>query len=397
LAGHKEPSIKTFTDLEASKVCREAHLFITDNKERNPMKVGIVGCGLIGKRRANVVHQSKDDELIIVADIDEVRVRSFAAEMDCLATTNWQEVVNRDDIEIVIVSTTNKFLMPVTVAALEHGKHVLCEKPLGRNHNEAHQMVESAWRAGVFLKTGFNHRHHPAILKAHELCNQGSIGPIMFIRAVYGHGGRPGYDKEWRADPDLAGGGELLDQGVHIIDLCRWFMGDFTEAIGSTATYFWNLGYFPPTSHLIRGQMEDNAFVLLRTDDGRVAQCHTSWTQWKNRFSLEIFGRDGYFFVDGLGGSYGLERLTWGRRRPESGRPIEERFEFPEPDSSWYTEWTEFVTAIHERREPLANGMDGLQAMRLIDAIYESSRSGCVVHLDPLREIKPNPKFQQKS
>lgn len=207
------------------------------------MKVGIVGCGLIGKRRANVVHQTKDDELVIVADIDEFRARSLAAEMDCLATTNWQEVVTRDDIEAVIVSTTNKFLMPVTVAALERGKHVLCEKPLGRNCNEAHQMVEAARRANVLLKTGFNHRHHPAILKAHELWSQGSIGPIMFIRAVYGHGGRPGYDKEWRANPDLAGGGELLDQGVHIIDLCRWFMGDFGEAFGLISTYFWDLGY----------------------------------------------------------------------------------------------------------------------------------------------------------
>ncbi len=349
------------------------------------MKIGIVGCGLIGKRRANVVHQSKDDELIIVADIDGLRARSLAAEMDCLATTNWQEVVTRDDIEAVIVSTTNKFLMPVTVAAMEHGKHVLCEKPLGRNCNEAHQMVEAARRANLLLKTGFNHRHHPAILRAHELCSQGSIGPIMFIRAVYGHGGRPGYDKEWRADPDLAGGGELLDQGVHIIDLCRWFMGDFGEAFGSIATYFWDLGYFKTQGGsretALSYQLEDNAFVVLRTDDGRVAQWHTSWTQWKNRFSFEIFGKNGYLCVDGLGGNYGLERLTWSKRHAESGPPDEEHFEFPGPDCSWHAEWTEFATAIHEARQPVANGVDGLQAMRLIDAIYESSRSGYVVHL----------------
>jgi len=365
------------------------------------MKVGIVGCGLIGNRRAGVVHQSRDDDLVIVADIDEVRVRSLSAEMDCLATTNWQEVVNRDDIEIVIVSTTNKLLMPVTIAALEHGKHVLCEKPLGRNSDEAKKMVDAASHAGVLLKTGFNHRHHPAIWKAHDLCSQGAIGPLMFIRAVYGHGGRPGYDKEWRSDPDLAGGGELLDQGVHIIDLCRWFMGDFTDAFGSIATYFWDLGYFKTQDGnretAVGCRLEDNAFVLLRTDDGRVAQWHTSWTQWKNRFSFEIFGRDGYLFMDGLGGSYGLERLTWGKRRPESGPPAEEHFQFSDPDSSWYAEWTEFTTAIHERREPLANGTDGLQTMRLIDAIYESSKRGCFVHLDPLGENKPNPQFLQKS
>ena len=366
------------------------------------MKVGIVGCGLIGKCRASVIHQSASDEPIIVADIDESRAENLAAEMDCMATTNWQEVVTRSDIEAVIVSTTNKFLMPVTVAALEHGKHVLCEKPLGRNYKEAQQMVGAAWRAGVLLKTGFNHRHHPAVWKAHELCSQGAIGPIIFIRAIYGHGGRPGYDKEWRADPDLAGGGELLDQGVHIVDLCRWFMGDFTEAFGHISTYYWNLGYFPSSQNYqpsipsyepsaishppstTHHQLEDNAFVLLCTADGRVAQWHTSWTQWKNRFCFEVFGRDGHLCVDGLGGSYGLERLIWGKRRPESGPPAEEHFKFPGSDVSWHDEWSEFVTAIHERREPIANGTDGLEAMRLIDAIYESSRSGRVVHLDSL-------------
>jgi predicted dehydrogenase len=178
-------------------------------------------------------------------------------------------------------------------------------------------------------------------------------------------------------------------------------MGDFTDAFGSIATYFWNLGYLSmASSHqqsTIRHQLEDNAFVLLRTDDGRVAQWHTSWTQWKNRFSFEIFGKNGYLCVDGLGGSYGLERLTWSKRRSESGPPIEEHFEFPGPDSSWYVEWTEFVKAIRERREPLANGRDGLQAMRLIDAIYESSRNDRVVRLDPLKEDDANPKFVQKS
>jgi predicted dehydrogenase len=349
------------------------------------MKVGIVGCGLMGRRRASVVHQSRGDELAIVADIDESRARSLAEEMDCWATTGWQEVVARDDIEAVVVSTTNKFLMPVTVAALENGKHVLCEKPLGRNHKEAQRMVEAANRGGVFLKTGFNHRHHPALWKAHELCTQGLIGPIMFIRAVYGHGGRPGYDKEWRAAPDLAGGGELLDQGIHIVDLCRWFMGDFTEAFGSIETYFWDLGYFRSEDErggiAINRQLEDNAFILLRTADGRVAQGHTSWTQWKNRFTFEVFGQDGYLCVDGLGGSYGAERLIWGKRRPDSGPPIEGRFEFLDPDGSWEAEWSEFVTAIQEHREPLANGRDGLQAMRLIDALYESSRSGRMVQL----------------
>ncbi len=358
------------------------------------MKVGVVGAGYIGQKRASVLREFPDVELVALADVDLQRAHQLAQQHNCRATSDWRELVACEQIDIVVVSTPNKFLMPITVAALERGKHVLCEKPLGRNVAEAKRMVEAARANHVRLKTGFNHRHHPAIWKAHELCASGAIGPLMFIRAVYGHGGRPGYDKEWRGDPDLAGGGELLDQGVHIVDLCHWFMGEFSQVSGFTATYFWDLGYFEatgsnpqspisnfqlPTSNL---QLEDNAFALLRTSSGQIATLHTSWTQWKNRFTFEVSGRDGYVIVDGLGGNYGLERLTFGRRRPESGPPIEEHFEFSGLDRSWHDEWAEFMAAVQEQREPLANGMDGLQAMRIIDAIYESARTGQVISLE---------------
>lgn len=407
------------------------------------MKVGLIGCGLVGKQRANVVRQSPTDELVIVADIDESHATSLAAEMGCLAITDWRKVVARDDVEVIVVSTPNKYLMPITVAALENGKHVLVEKPMARNLAEAEEVLRTISRQGdpstssgqrkgtgrqgdsllvspspcpPLLGVGFNHRHHPAIWKAHELCAQGAIGPLMFIRAVYGHGGRPGYDKEWRADPDLAGGGELLDQGVHIVDLCRWFLGDFSEVVGFTGTYFWGtdrageqgrggdketrrqrgkesapphpLTSSPPhpcssAPPLLStsAQIEDNAFALLRTADGRIAQFHTSWTQWKNCFTFEIFGRNGYVRVDGFGGSYGLERLEVGRRKMEGGPPEVEVLEFPGPDVSWEAEWQEFTSAIRESRQPLANGEDGLQVMRLIAAIYESARMGQVVRL----------------
>lgn len=335
-----------------------------------------------------MVHQSPDDELVIVADIDEVRAKYLANELGCLWTTNWREVVARDDVGAVIVSTSNKYLAPITIEALEHGKHVLVEKPMARNLAEAEMIMHTAVggrRSAV--KVGFNHRHHPAIWKAHELCTQGAIGPLMFVRAVYGHGGRPGYDKEWRADPELAGGGELLDQGVHIVDLCRWFLGEFSEAFGFTATYFWEKdGGTQTADHGARrsalgGHVEDNAFAVLRTADGRVAQFHTSWTQWKNRFTFEVFGRDGYVRVEGLGGSYGTERLEVGRRKMEGGAPEVAVFEFPGADLSWQTEWQEFTSAISEGRQPLANGEDGLQTMRLIAAIYQSARTGQMVRL----------------
>jgi predicted dehydrogenase len=349
-------------------------------------RVGIAGCGVIGRRRA-IVARDAGHRVVAVADLDLARANQVAAECEATATTDWQRVVTRTDLDAVVVSTVNKALAPVTIAALESGKHVLCEKPLGRNAVEAERMVAAARRSGRVLKTGFNHRHHPAIWKAHELCQGGALGSVMFIRAVYGHGGRPGYEKEWRANADLCGGGELLDQGVHVIDLCGWFMGRFASAFAATGTYYWELGSYPCAdaafSREVRpARLEDNAFALLRTADGRLAQFHTSWTQWKNRFTFEVYGRDGYLAVEGLGGSYGTERLRVGRRRPEGGAPDETVEEFEGPDRSGRLEWDEFMNAIREGRPPLASGDDGLQTMRVIAALYNSAGTGRVVPLE---------------
>jgi predicted dehydrogenase len=231
------------------------------------------------------------------------------------------------------------------------------------------------------LKVGFNHRHHPAVAGAHEALRRGDIGEPFFIRCRYGHGGRPGYETEWRTAPEIAGGGELLDQGIHALDLFRWFLGDFVEAVGFAPTYFWKQ---EGGGGAHRGEVEDNAFGLFRTANARVATLHVSWTQWKNLFSLEVFGRDGYAIVDGLGGSYGAERLILGRRVPASGPPEERTAEFPGSDASWEREWEEFTAAIREEREPLGSGHDAYEALKMVHSIYESQRTGAVVRLSPV-------------
>jgi predicted dehydrogenase len=334
------------------------------------MKIGIVGCGIIGHRRA-LVAQQVGDEVLLVADLQPEVAAKTAASLHTEGTEDWQKVTNHPQIEAVVVATYNNSLLPVTLNALENGKHVICEKPLGRNAREAKEMVQAATRHNRILKAGFNHRHHPALWQAHELAQSGKIGDLMTIRAAYGHGGRPGYDQEWRGNPDLAGGGELLDQGVHIVDLCRWFLGDFSHVSGMLGTWFWQVA-----------PLEDNGFALLRTAAGQIATIHTSWTQWKNLFRFEIFGQKGYLLAEGLGGSYGVERLTIGTRRPESGPPDQEIWEFPGPDISWQAEWEEFKTAIAEGRQPLGNGNDGYQAARVIDAIYASGKTGRVVEIE---------------
>ena len=350
----------------------------TDGKGRTgpPLRVAVVGCGLIGRRRAEVVRRAGRDDVVIVVDGNEPRAEQLAREIGCLATADWQAAIGREEVDVVIVATTHDWLAPISIAALRQGKHVLVEKPMARNPTEAEMVVRAAVQGQRVLGVGFNHRYHPAIWEAHELLAQGAIGEPFSIRCRYGHGGRPGYEKEWRMVPEVAGGGELLDQGIHAVDLFRWFLGDLAEAFGFTATYVW--GNRPTAVH---NTLEDNGFALFRTATGQVASLHASWTQWKNLFSFEVTGRDGYLIVEGLGGSYGPERLTWGRRRPESGAPDEEHFDYPAADRSWEAEWLEFVAAIREERAPLADGHAGWQAVRAVFALYESARSGRVVRL----------------
>ena len=219
-------------------------------------------------------------------------------------------------------------------------------------------MIGAARRAGVKLKTGFNHRHHPAIRRAHALVSAGAIGEPFFLRSVYGHGGRPGYDKEWRAEPERSGGGELIDQGAHLIDLSRWFLGEFTGVQGRAPRYFWDM------------PVEDNGFLLLETARGQIAFLHASWTEWKNLFSFEISGRSGKLEIGGLGGSYGVERLTWYRMSPEMGPPETLAWEYPMADDSWQAENAVFLEDIRLNRQPQPGIADAQAALRIVEQVY---------------------------
>ncbi len=333
------------------------------------MKVGIIGAGRQGVRRAQAINNDQETELVAVADIDFNRAKALSQQMRCQAVANWEEIMEATEIKAVLICTPPHLHAQMSIAALEKGKHVLCEKPLARNPEEAKHIVDAAKAGGMKLKCGFNHRHHPGIQKAREWFDKGVIGELNFIRCRYGIGGRLDYDKEWRAHAKISGGGELMDQGIHILDLCRWFMGEFSQVFGFLSTRFWDIA-----------PLEDNAFALLRTEKGQVASIHASWTQWKNLFSLELFGQEGYILVEGLGGSYGTERAILGKR--DFLAPFkEECIEFRGEDSSWQEEWREFVAAIREQREPLGNGYDGLEAVKLAYAIYDSAHKGCVVPL----------------
>jgi predicted dehydrogenase len=320
------------------------------------VRVGIVGCGLIGAKRAKAL--GSDGRLVAVADRDLARAKRLAADHHGAAVDEPEALCRRPDVDLVIVATTNDALAPLALSAVRARKHVLVEKPAARRADELRPVAEAARASGVTVKVGFNHRFHPGLRQAKTLFAQGAVGPLMYIRARYGHGGRLGYESEWRADPEVAGGGELLDQGVHLIDLARWFAGDFTEVRGEVATFFWKM------------PVEDNGFLQLKTAAGQLAWLHASCTEWKNLFSFEVFGRDGKLQVEGLGGSYGVERLTFYRMLPQMGPPETTSWEYPGEDTSWREEYQHLLSCIAEGRPPSGGLDDALAALAIVEKAY---------------------------
>jgi predicted dehydrogenase len=323
------------------------------------MRLAIIGCGLIGTKRAAA---ARPHEISVVCDRDRVRAEKLAKATGATALTDWRDAVNAE-VEAVIVATSHDQLAAISLGALQAGRHVLVEKPAGRHVDEVRPLIKAAIERKLTVKVGFNHRFHPALQRARDLVDQGALGPLMFIRGRYGHGGRPGMESEWRCQSEFSGGGEAIDQGSHLIDLSRWFLGDLMLQYASVPTYFWKI------------PVEDNCFIALRGGSGQMAWLHASWTEWKNMFSLEIVGRDGKIAIDGLGGSYGTERLTFYRMLPEMGPPETTAWEYPFPDRSWHAEFVDFVDAIDNKRRPCGDIHDAVANLEILAKIYKGFRA----------------------
>jgi predicted dehydrogenase len=321
--------------------------------------VAIIGCGLIGQKRAKALHNAR---LVACTDLDESKADRLASQYSgTSAVSDWHEAVKNPDVHIVIAAATNNALAEITLAAIRVGKHVLVEKPAARFSSELDEVIRTAQREGVCVRVGFNHRYHPALQKAHQLIDSDAAGEIMFIRGRYGHGGRLGYEKEWRANPLISGGGELLDQGVHLIDLSRWFIGDFSQTAGTAQTYYWDM------------PVDDNSFLMLQTADNKTAFLQVSSTEWKNLFSFEIYGKKAKLHIEGLGGSYGIERLSFYRMLPQMGPPETTIWEYPGEDTSWRLEFAEFLEDIRLKRAPSPGLQDAQAALNVVEKIYKES------------------------
>jgi predicted dehydrogenase len=323
--------------------------------------MGIIGLGKMGGIRAKTIRENDDTVLISGAD-PSPPAKGFE---DMQILTDGDAVI-RSEVDAVFVCTPNRFIPDAVVAALDAGKHVFCEKPPGRTMQDIERILAAEARnPGLVLKIGFNHRYHFGVMEAKKIVESNKYGRILWMRGVYGKSNTASYPNEWRRDPSVAGGGILLDQGIHMLDLFRHFGGEFSEIKSMCTTAYWDT------------PLEDNAFALLRNDKGCIAMLHSSATQWKHRFTLEIFMEDGYVIVDGMPSgtrSYRDEWVIEGRKHRgfAVGNPPEQAT-FCNTDPSWQAELAEFVDCIR-RRQPVRHGTskDAYEAMRLVFGIYDA-------------------------
>lgn len=341
-------------------------------KKSKIRNVAIIGAGLQGNRRLPAILGDPRFRVTWVIDRILKKARILASRCSAQFASDWRQAVEDKTVDVVLVLTYPDSHAPISIGALYRGKDVLCEKPMTRTLKEAREVVETVRRTKRIFKCGFNHRHHPAIQEAHRLFSQGIIGKPVFGRSRYGISGRVGLEKEWRSDPNIVGGGQLMEQGIHLVDLYRWFLGDITKVTG-----FRYAGYWPI------GPLEDNGFALLQSRDGVVASIHASLTQWTNLFEFEIYGEKGALSVEGLGGSYSMEKLTTSLHEPN--KPFSHKvIEYRGGDVSWGVEWEEFARAVVKRTTPLGDAIDGLRAMEIVESVYKASKTGRMITLREL-------------
>lgn len=321
------------------------------------MKIAIVGAGLIGRKRAGALPEGVI--LKTVCDKDAEKGQALAKDFSAGFEPEWENVIDDPEVEAIIIATTHDWLTPIAKAAILKGKHVLIEKPGARSLEEFEELIKAHQQNPVTVMFGYNHRYHPGIQKAKELVDSKEYGEVMFIRARYGHGARLGYEKEWRFKKEMSGGGELIDQGPHLIDLTNYLAGQFNEVAGFTGSLYWDT------------KLEDAAFWAMKSDVGQIAQLSVTCEEWKNIFCFEIMLKKAKIQIDGLGRSYGKEKVTLYKMKPEMGPPDVEEFEFPEEDNSWKTENQIFFDRIKSKDYSPTALADGKYVHEIISKLYQ--------------------------
>lgn len=329
------------------------------------IKIGIAGYGKIGKLRASILEKNEHAKVVALFDLEKPNNVPKKIKL----VKSFEELLNQD-IDAVFICAFNNVLAEYTSLALKAGKHVFCEKPPARTTEELKSVIKAESNSNLILKYGFNHRYHYSVQEAKKIIDSGSMGKLLWLRGVYGKAGSIDYKKNWRNYSKYSGGGILIDQGIHMLDLMRYFSNqNFTHINSFVTTSYWDI------------KSEDNAFAIMQSDEKITAMLHSSATQWKHKFLLEMCFEEGYINLDGiLSGtrSYSPEKLIVGRREFEDityamGKPKENTTWF-ENDDSWKLEIDEFIEAIiGDTKIKHGSSKDAYETLLLVERIYENS------------------------
>lgn len=329
------------------------------------IKIGIAGFGKMGQIRAEEIYKNKHTKLIAVFDVNTPENLDDRV----LVCKTYDELLE-NDLDAVFICAFNDVNAEYTKKALQKGFHVFCEKPPARNTQELQTVLDEEKQSGLVLKYGFNHRLHYSVMEAKKIIDSGELGKLLWMRGVYGKAGSIDYHKNWRNYRQISGGGILIDQGIHMLDLMMYFSGQkFTHIQSIITNAYWDI------------ESEDNAFVNMKTDYGVIATLHSSATQWKHKFLLEMCFEEGFINLDGIlsnSRSYAPETMVVGKREFEDitfamGKP-KENITWFEYDDSWKLELEEFIEAIQNKTEvQQGTSQDAYNALKLVEEIYEKS------------------------
>jgi len=354
------------------------------------LQVGIVGYGVVGQRRRYFIDRHPALNTVAVCDVrfqkggsmvDGAKIKYTYNLLENQAHAkkltgktgdgvqyfnNYSDMIEQCNLDILFVCVPNYLAPEVTITGLGNNLHVFCEKPPGRTVDDMKRVISVEKKhSDLKLKYGFNHRYHGSVKKTKEIIDSNKYGDIINFRGVYGKSSIVPFTGQWRAEKKYSGGGILLDQGIHMLDMFRYFCGDFEEVKSFVSNGYWG------------HNVEDNAYALMRDMKGRIAFIHSSATQWQHSFRLEITLEKAFLELSGIlsgSKSYGEEKLLIVPKQEESinGSLSEERIQFLE-DNSWKDEIAEFVDLIINNNPVIqGNSYDALKVMELVHQIYEA-------------------------
>ncbi len=322
--------------------------------------MALIGCGVVGLRRLSLFKNKF--KLIACADKNIRQIKKKINRKNILYTNNWKKILNIKNLDAIFIATYHSEQSKIIKEFLKKNINIFCEKPGGTSHQETFKLINILRKRKnkPIISFGYNHRFHSSFLLAKKILSQKSLGKILYLRAVYGHGGRKNYHKEWRFNKKLSGGGELIDKGSHLIDLSRLFLGDLKIHSAIIDNYFWNI------------KLDDNCFLILKNNKNNTAFLHCSSTEWKNKFLFEVFCKYGKIEINGLGKSYGIEKLTVYKMSRNMGIPKKKQYKFDNSSQlSWKTEINLFYRSLHLKKNLLPSLSDVYSNLKIINKVYQ--------------------------